>query len=319
MYFLNPIQVENALQRFREIEISDSENGDSLFSEYGPGNIGNRIDKPYERFSDYENLLRKFCKDDPEKYQIIHKGTPFYFLAWTAYDLKNFEKALFYMDAAISEDMKNSNDWLQEPAAMSFYRLQSPQVAQRVTKDIESTLDEEIRRFKSVSNRNSFTRIDFIQKFVEPLLTSAPEFRTIVTAFYTFLLEFKERIQELKIRSTEGGSVEPFITHLFKGGLIFESLLKIFYQKSTLGRIFQDTGFKQDFLINVSTSHTSLNEVSNAINADDMQTAFETIVGIRNTTGHNLVWDDIFSTETYTSLYQQEINAIFYIISKKHF
>ena len=222
------------------------------------------------------------------------------------------------MDAAISEDKKNSKDWMKEPAAMSFFWLESPQVAQRVTTDIRSTLNEEIQRFNSISGRHPFTISDFIEKFAKSLITSMPPHRTIVTAFYTFLMEFTERIQELEIRSSEGGSVEPFISHLFKGGLVYESLLKIFYQKTTLDKIYKDSGFKNDFLKTVSTSANTLNKISGAIGADDMQTAFDTTTQLRNTTGHNLVWDDIFSTNTYTRLYQQEINAIFHIISQKY-
>ena len=75
MYFLTLSEVESALLRFREIQLNDSENGDSLFSKYGPGNIVNAVDKPHERFSDYENLLRTFWQDDPDKYKKIHKGT----------------------------------------------------------------------------------------------------------------------------------------------------------------------------------------------------------------------------------------------------
>ena len=318
MYFLTLSEVESALLRFREIQLNDSENGDSLFSKYGPGNIGNAVDKPYERFSDYENLLRKFWQDDPDKYEKIHKGTPFYFLAWTAYDLRNFEKALFYMDAAISEDKKNSKDWMKEPAAMSFFWLESPQVAQRVTTDIRLILNEEIQRFNFISGRHPFTISDFIEKFVKSLITPRSAHRTIVTSFYTFLLEFTERVQELEIRSSEGGSVEPFISHLFKGGLVYESLLKIFYQKTTLDKIYKERRFKEDFLKEVSTSANTLKKIYDAIGADDIQTAFDTTTQLRNTTGHNLVWDDIFSTDTYTRLYQQEINAIFYIISKKY-
>jgi len=317
MFFLTSQEVESALHRFRDIEINECENGDSLFSKYGPGNIINGIDKPYERFSDYENLLCKYWNDDPEKYKIIHKGTPFYFLAWTAYDLRNFEKALFYMDAAISEDKKNSSEWMKEPAAKSFFWLELPEVAQRVTEDIRFVLKNEIKRFNTISNITPFTIEDFIEKFVRVLITGEPKYRTIVTSFFTFLLEFKERVQELEIRSTEGGSVEPFITHLFKGGVVFESLLKIFYKGSTLPNIYKKPQFKKDFLKRVVSSANTLNKVYAAISTENMQTAFDTTTQIRNTTGHNLVWDDIFSATNYKDLYRQEINAIFYIIVKK--
>ena len=120
MYFLDEATERYAIFFYR---IMDESMGDELFHLFGPGNVIPFPDKPFERFSDYENLLKQMRKSDRQKYEKIHKGTPFYFLAWTAFDLRNYEKALFYIDAAISEDIKNANTepWLQLPA--SKFRL----------------------------------------------------------------------------------------------------------------------------------------------------------------------------------------------------
>jgi hypothetical protein len=53
---------------------------------------------------------------DAVKYRQIHKGIPFYFMSWLAFDLRNYEKALFYIDAGISEDVrKNPKGWQENP------------------------------------------------------------------------------------------------------------------------------------------------------------------------------------------------------------
>ena len=104
MYIMPPDSVKAVRKAFEEIEIGPGNNGDALFVEHIPGHLGEEIDRPFELFSDHETLLQILRNDDPVKYQTIHKGTPFFFMAWTAYDMRNFEKALFYLDAAIAED-----------------------------------------------------------------------------------------------------------------------------------------------------------------------------------------------------------------------
>ena len=107
--------------------------------------------------------------------------------------------------------------------------------------------------------------------------------RTILSAFYVFILEYNERLTELKIRSTEQGSIQPLLSNLFTGGLIFESLLKSLYpQKNngqpvkTLGDIFRTNGFSNDFGITVTTSSISLRNVVDEIQRDDIESAFST-------------------------------------------
>ena len=45
---------------------------------------------------------------------------------------------------------------------------------------------------------------------------------------------------------------------------------------------------------------------------------FSTATKLRNTTGHNLVWDDLFSdSQKYNDLFRQVANAIPYVITTK--
>lgn len=324
--FYTDEKIAQARLSFRQLVIKGPEDGDRFFEAFCPGNTIDIADRPFERFEDYEMLLQIIKMDDVTKYELIHKGTPFYFLAWTAFDLKNYEKAVFYMDAAISEDMrKDLVNWLNNPASQ-FLTLnhQGNQSAVRITKVLNDKVEQEIKRFNLISS-NHLNKNDFVEKFVKSLVGNNNKTNhSIITALYSFFLEFDDRKNELGLRSKEGGSIEPVLTFLFKGGLIFESLLKYLYPKKdngsdckTIGDIFYTTTFKSDFSNGIQTTANSLQEIINTI-GNDAVTAFNTTSKLRNTAGHNLVWDDVFDNpDNFLKLYEQQINAIFYLIQKK--
>lgn len=314
--------LNQALYEFSNIDFNNSDVANTFFERFGVGNSFTKIATPFERFSYYESLLDELLGFDYEKYQIIHKGTPFYIMAWLAFDLKNFEKALYYIDAAISEDVKNSDgNWTSLPASYFLTLVDNSQVAQRTIDFVRHRLDSEFSRFNIISGSIPLNIDTFISRFVIPLLQDAPK-RTIISAFYVFLLEYTERMQELQMRSTEGGSIAPFLLHLFSGALIFETLLKhLFPIKNngdptrTLGDIFNTTSFIRIFPRNISTSANSFVEILSGITDETILTAFTTTAKIRNTTGHNLIWDDTFANPTqYQRLFHQEVNSILYLI-----
>ena len=325
--FLTDQKIAAARLAFRQMFIRGPEDGDRFFEAYGPGNTIEVIESPFERFEDYELLLRTLKTDDPDKYEEIHKGTPFYFMAWTAFDLQNYERAVFYMDAAISEDIrKDPTKWLENPGS-KFLTLSSldDQVAKRITEKLRNEIEKELNRFNTISKLEAITTEKLVEKFVKVLVQDKSK-RSIITALYSFLLEYEDRFQELGLRSSEGGSIEPFLSHLFKGCQIFESLLKHLYPNKdngqnteTLGDIFETNDFNSDFPNFVKTKSTSLNDICKDIKSEDIQTAFNTTYNLRNTTSHNLVWDDIFDDAgNYTKFYQQILNAVLFIIAKKY-
>jgi len=139
-----------------------------------------------------------------------------------------------------------------------------------------------------------------------------------------FTNEFQDHIQGLHTRAGREGSNHPFLSHLFLGGLIFESLLKQFYVGSTLNPLF--AALRADFGIlpqtPMATGENSLHPfaaIHAAITGNDVVTAFVTTAKLRNTTGHNLDRDNIFDQPArYVDLFQQVVNAIFYVISVKY-
>ncbi|MEI7527173.1 MAG: hypothetical protein WCJ95_22675, partial [Mariniphaga sp.] len=91
---------------FEYNEISTAIQADQFFERFGVGNATDSLHNPFERHLAYELLLLILRSIDPVQYDKIHKGTPYYFIGWTTYQYFNFGKAIFYMDAAVSEDLK---------------------------------------------------------------------------------------------------------------------------------------------------------------------------------------------------------------------
>lgn len=319
MYFRSDLEIAAALKDFKSLKIEGPEVCDKFFHKYTPGNVLDFANSPFERFADYETLLRILQECDSDKYKRLHKGTPFYFMCWLAFDLKNYEKALFYLDAGVSEDIRNVSDWKSRPGSdFLFLRTPQLQVAGRVVKKLRDVLENEINRF-NLATPGHITINFLVEGFVEKIIEDIKK-RTIITALYTFILEFEDRHTGLLLRSEGGGSIEPFLTHLFKGGLIFESILKTVYpSKKTLNDIFKSHEFKKDFDFDVGTSANSLQEILDEINDNGIERAFETVSKIRNTTGHDLVWDDVFNDpQNYRKLFEQQVNAFLYLIEKKY-
>jgi hypothetical protein len=330
MYFFQERLVEYAIAYFNAKDFVRPSEGDEFWGLFAPGNTVPFSDRPFERFSDYEELLRRLMDADTAKYQRMHKGTPFYYMAWLAFDLRNYEKALFFLDASISEDVrKDPVGWRQNPGARSLLLDPEGQAALRTVDAVQRVLQAELTRFNAISNLAPMDIHASWGAFVRQMLADQSQ-RTLISAMYVFLLESRDRWQELSLRQgSTGGSNQPFTIHLFTGGLLFESLLKYCYPvndqgqpNKTLGGILQYTaGFKTDFAVpgGIAGSAGSLAEIHTAIQgSSSVETAFATAAKLRNTTGHNLVWDDIFATPSqYTDLFRQLVNALLFVVAKK--
>ncbi len=321
-------KISQARLVFRQLTINSIDDGNRFFEAFCPGNTINVADRPFERFQDYETFLKILRDDDQIKYEKIHKGTPFYFLAWTAFDLKNYEKAVFYMDAAISEDIRAlPKNWINTPASQ-FITLnhEGNQAAKGITEELRNEVLDQLNRFNAISGLNSIDIDSFVNNFVK-FLVIQKENHSIITALYSYLLEFKDIYLALLLRSTEGGSIEPALTYLFKGSLIFESLLKHLYPNKdnrrdkceTLGDVFKTSAFKTEFTTTrISTTASTLEEILRSIGGNGLHTAFTVTSKLRNTTGHNLTWVDVFDEpDNLKKFYEQQVNAILYIAQKK--
>jgi hypothetical protein len=327
----NQFSISSAVAEFKTLQFNDPLQADKFFEKFGLGNAIQAPHLPYERFCGYQDLLEKLQETDETKFEKMHKGLPYFFMFWTAYDCRIYDKALFYLDAAISEDFHSfPQDWSEKPATKNYLLLnEDPHKSQnRVIQHTNALIQAQLARFNSISNANPISIRDFVEKFVRYLVMDSAKnppvaklHRVIVTTLFTFIAEFEERFKELQLRSREGGSIELPLSHLFKGGLIFESLLKATYHAGncTLGDIFKTPGFRMDFPGGVDTSATCIADILQVVTSNDRQTAFEVTSKLRNTSGHNLIWDDVFDKpENFRTLFEQQINAILYVALKKY-
>lgn len=327
------INIDNLLPEFMATPAGD---GDPLFEKYGPGNVINfPLDRPYERMKAYELLLSILRDFNPQHFTEIHKGTPYYFLSWTAFQVEDYEKAVFYLDAALSEDLRRLGSAYdiatstQTTPGIDFILLTGSgfQVALATASEVMHLIRDDINDF---SNKASVTLTKdlFIQKFIkEAGLFGDSTFRTIITSLYSYILEFQSRQKQLEIRSSEGGSIEPFLTHLFKGCVIFESLLKLKPPGDTAETLSSAIRAHNSVLgidTSIFPSHTTFEEVVNMMIRLNSQSipypnvCFAVAYGLRNTTGHQLAWPDIFKTnpQVYEHLYKAVLGAILWTIFK---
>lgn len=335
----DPPITARAVEDFTSTAFDDPSQANDFFHNHSCGNTPEVSNLPYERFKHYEDLLSGMRRLDPIKYSRMHKGTPLFFLAWLAFDLRNFEKALYFLDAAISEDILRANDrtdlsvdqrtqgWINLPGAQ-FIKLMRGTVADRTVKKLREVLEGEFRRFSEASGQQSISTDEWVEKVVEPLLIGQSG-RTLLCAFYVFLYEYRDRLKEIQLRTgaQSGGANHPLLNHLFLGGLVFESLLKRFYDRATtLDQIFNDNphrrAFRADFGIteerSLNVGIRNLSTIEGIASTSGMVAAFETTAQLRNATGHNLERDNIFDQPAlYTALFSQVMAAILYVVSVK--
>jgi hypothetical protein len=288
----------------------------------------NEIFQPQKSLRAYEQILSQIKRIDPERYERMHKGTPFYIMGCLAYEMEDYERGVFYMDAALSEDIHNTGpQWKTLPAA-SFLFLDVTNLsaaANEITHRARNEVVYQLERFVQTSGQplDADTLVD---QFFKPNVTDS-SYRSILTAILTFLLEGRSLRLNLELRSHYGGTLEPFLTHLFKGGLIFESLLKRKYGtngRHTLGDYL--TAAKTDLQLDLQVYKRKVpyqfEELPSLLNEwtsrDFQEKAIATAFAVRNTAGHDLAWQDKFTDEFYLGLFEGIVGAIFWTIKKTY-
>jgi hypothetical protein len=154
------------------------------------------------------------------------------------------------------------------------------------------------------------TMEEFTGCFVRNLLVCR-ETRSIVSALYSWLLESNDLRNELLLRGHARGSMEPFVLHLLKGGLIYESVLRRFYIGSSLSDLCKTREFKRDFdNIVVKSGAPNYRHIYESIAGRSVQSALDVATQLRNLSGHDLARDDIFDEHAiYSRLTEQLADA----------
>jgi hypothetical protein len=308
-------------------KITNAYESDKFFAKYGVGNAIAGVNNPFERQFAYEMLLQILLSLDPVKFQKIHKGTPYYFIGWTCYQYRDLAKAIFYMDAAVSEDLKilEVQNQVSTRPSLDFFLLNIHNEPNGLATHIElRNIIEKTLKYYESNGGGAISVDNFRNNFIVDLLYSGPNERSLLTALYTFLLEYYEKEKQISLRSNTGGSIQPFLDHLFDGARVLESLLEKRGGKkgNTLGDKIKNT-----LAIQVNSNSLKNNkklmdaelEFYNQANTGSsfQDSNFASAYIIRNTTGHSLLWPDQFTNaNSYKALYNNLVNSIFWTIEK---
>lgn len=269
-----------------------------FFEKYWQGYRGLiNADRPAAAINDCLTLLSAYRDGGAIDYQSQHKGTPFYVMGYAAFACHDYTGASMYFDAAVAEDLRRPNPDPNTPA-MLFMRLedksQDPYLATNLVLGLQAAVDELIQDYTVRSGAAPITLGDVRTRFLEKTIAS-PDFhkRALVTAFISFVSEWKYRVRMISLVGV--GSREPLFLHLFRGCLLFESLLKenpktpITDPKAALGGVLktldQDLGIGQKLDTSCSNFDAEINNLKAAATVEE---AITTTGRIRNTVGHNL-------------------------------
>jgi hypothetical protein len=280
-------------------------------------------------------LLSILRDADPGKYDRIHKGTPFYFLAIAAYSSGDHERALAFMDGAVDEDHRiHGHDWRNVPSGMFFSLNPEPrnQFGRHVVRRVTDVLSDQFGQVAALGGP-VLTMPTLITRLVEPAIDGTRELRSVVTALFTFLLEYQSRADDLKVLPPAAGTGEAVYLHLFKGALLFETLLKTSVAgqaiiagrpRATLGdllasdRIYQSLGFRAQ---PQGPGGDTFDDVLQLIREEETNRepfnvkAVHAVWGVRNKTGHSLAWPRKPSEPEYSGVFRLVLGAIVLVLA----
>lgn len=246
----------------------------------------------------------------------MHKGLIFYFMGVAAYRIHAYASAIYYIDSAVSEDLKNEPENYNSPARL-FLRLEGEkdeQAAKAVVQDAQTRIEDKIHLYIELNNASTkkvpnLSMGDIRKYLLDPASSlNKPELRSLAATFITFFLEFDYLFFQLTIRK-EAGTNEPFFTHLFKGCLLFESLLKknpgVKAKGNTLEQLLSSFSKPLGIPKQVKISAAKLENVLSAleINDDSFTSAIIMTGKLRNTLGHNMGRPDEITKHQYLQAY----------------
>lgn len=281
---------------------------------------------PYRSSAAWIHVLDLLRAADAEKYALVHKGTPYYFLAIANYLMENFDRAVFFLDAAVAEDaVGNPTSWPSMPAGLflGLDETSSAQFARPVVSNAVTELDLDAGCVSSEGGH--LLTADVLRgRLVRVAINQDPSLRSVVTALITFLMEHRSRVAELELAPRRGpGSGEACFLHLFKGALVFESLLRHSGPgrasgARTLGQLLGHASIAGPLGLPSSLQSFGRGDLAEvaawgispeALKLDFGPRAIRVTWGVRNTTGHALTWSEL-DIATYRNLYLYVLGAV---------
>lgn len=262
-------------------------------------------------------LLAQCQQISPEGYERIHKGTPYYWLGTAAFLMHDYETATFFYDACVSEDLRSGADPVRRSTpGLHFIQIEGEQTAQAavgLVRQTQAIVERAIEVYNARPGRSApsppLQLTEVRDRFLRAALSPGGDrLRTLATVFISFFLEWDYRALLIRIRVGTGTS-EPFFLHLFKGCLLFESLLKANPTNppiniATLRPVLRHLHTELSIPHNLSIGATDFPTVLRLLPAvdDSITSAVEFTGKLRNTVGHDLGWQTCLDLDTYNRL-----------------
>lgn len=266
--------------------------------------------------------LLKACKRiDADSFSKIHKGHPFYFIGISSFLLRDFEIAIYFFDAAVSEELKFGTHPIDNPSPSTRFLMldgdSKEQAAQKLTQDAQEKVERIITYYENEVLKDPsiqcLTLNDLRNKFILYALVSnkKPGLRTLLTAFITYCIEWDFRNEFFDYEIGKGSS-EPFFLHLFRGCVLFESLLKLNPFKTPGGNSLYNfiddlrgelkvrpiNGKGKGRVYSLKDLYDELQNYDKSISR-----AIQVTYIARNTLGHDLGWNLEINKNQYQDLY----------------
>jgi len=288
-------------------------------TEYFQGfNLGFLVQARQPAFATTEVLrvLQECREADPQAFARIHKGGPYYWLGMSAFLMRDFVSAVFYIDAAVAEDLRRDPQATETPAILFLMlRGEHPsQAAKDLVEMSQALIEGYISTYLKYEGRDQDTpdltledlRSYFLSRAIRP---ESRRLRSVATALISFMLEGTYRKAQLD-NIPSPTSFDPFILHMFKGGLILESLIKLNPTKRPRGAILSQVlphvsshlGVAQGLNISARELQDVIRQAGSA--TWTIENAFQVAGRARNTTGHSLGWEVRFTFDEYGAIVQ---------------
>ena len=251
------------------------------------------------------DLLNRCHSIDENAFAHIHKGTAYYWIGIAAFLVHEIELATFFFDASVAEDIRAGADPIHNPTpSIRFILIDGEpleQAARNLVQVTQARTEELIANYNARPGRVArvapLTITDIRERFLRPAIAPGREnLRSSATTFMSFNMEWDFRNLLFDIRPIQG-TAEPFFLHLFKGCVLFESLLKgnlinpptlNSTLSNSLRHLHNELGIPENLNIGNTDFPTIVADLAGA--DDSIQTAIQFTGRIRNTLGHNLGW-----------------------------
>jgi len=292
----------------------------------------------------YHNLrermftLLRICKRiDTKAYEKIHKGHPYFFIGISSFRLKDYQTAISFFDAALSEDQA-IGDGEERPTDL-FFKLQGENpnnASQKDTQLVQSEVESSIENYNKMINHNSdiheFDLDQLDEYFISFVLEKKNDagLRTMLTTFITFIVEWNFRDSNLGL-GIKKGTAEPLFMHLFRGCVLFESLLsrnphpkeKHKEQKDELGKLINYYKKELHLPKEWSLQHNNKEDFKDLKSLLEYLNEFDETIDhsikvsrwLRNNLGHSIAWEDTIDREAYNKLFLFVSTACLHVIN----